>query len=122
MPRRLADAARITAIAGLLAVMTVASHRGGVPADLPEVALDWRILFHIERAAALLATVGLVVLVGWRALRGELPTKLGQVEYRVERASADSKAATEELENRVAALEAVIKASFEGRKSNGGRD
>jgi ABC-type phosphate transport system auxiliary subunit len=48
---------------------------------LPAIALGSRLLFHVERAAAILALVGVVVLVGWRGAHGEWPIKFGNVEY-----------------------------------------
>lgn len=54
-----------------------------VPGQLPNVAMGWVLLFHMERAAALLGVIGLVLLIGWRAVQGELPIKLGNLEYEV---------------------------------------
>ena len=49
-----------------------ASSLVGVPHDahgreaLPGVALDWRLLFHILRASAVVGAVGTVMLIAWR--------------------------------------------------------
>src|SRR5689334_22877313 len=48
---------------------------------LPDVALGWPLLLHLERAAAATAIVGVVSLVIWRAGRGEFPQRIGQIEY-----------------------------------------
>lgn len=76
-PQLARAAAILLAFAGLI----WASHRSGAPAPLPEIALGWALLFHMERAAAVLAVAGAVLLTGWRASRGELPVRLGQIEY-----------------------------------------
>jgi hypothetical protein len=77
-------------LAGLvLAAVTYASYKRGVPASgLPGAALGWRFLFHLERASVVLATAGIVLLVVWRALHGEFPIKFGNVEYAAKDAAA----------------------------------
>ena len=82
------------------------SHRAGVPKKLPGAAFDWRLLFHFERAAALLGTAGVVLLVGWRAVHGKFPIKLGQVEYAQEQAEATF-ALNEAQERRLKVLEVL---------------
>lgn len=63
------------------------SHRVGIPhdskgrADLPDAALDWRLLFHVERAAALIATAGAVLLIAWNGVHGDWPRKFANVEF-----------------------------------------
>ena len=49
--------------------------------DLPDVALGFPLLLHVERAAALLAVLGASALVTFRAANGELPTRFAQLEY-----------------------------------------
>lgn len=80
----------VVAVAGLVifGFAIVASHRAGLPtkadgtaAGLPGVALGWRLLFHVERASALVGAFGLVAVILWRAAHGELPLKVGQLEY-----------------------------------------
>ena len=83
------------------------SDRTGVPKSLPAAALDWRLLFHLERAAAVLAAIGVVLLVGWRALKGEFPFKFGQFEYAVKDTAAKSEAVAARLEKRIEFLEAL---------------
>lgn len=78
----------------------------GSPDGLPSVALGWRLLFHVARATALLAAIGGVLVVGWRATRGELPVKFGQVEYAREAAGAVARAAARQ-ERRIRVLEAL---------------
>jgi hypothetical protein len=48
---------------------------------LPTPALGWSTLFHLERALLLLALLGGALLVMWRATAGDLPRRLGHIEY-----------------------------------------
>lgn len=114
----------------MIAAAVYASHQAGLPlkgngkpADLPGVALGWRLLFHLERAAALVGTLGIIAVILWRAAHGDLPIKLGQLEYAKKeqaeelrattaqalRAARDAlvteKAARQALESRIDALE-----------------
>jgi len=95
------------AVVLVFAVATAASVSAGVPEDLPNVAMGWVLLFHMERAAALLGVIGLVLLIGWRAVQGELPIKLGNVEYEAKRAAADAEIVAEEQEHRIRILEVL---------------
>lgn len=71
----------------VFAAVVRASSRVGVPhdatahEDLPDIALGWRLLFHVLRASALLGAVGVVGVIAWRGSHGEWPVKVGQVEY-----------------------------------------
>ncbi len=89
----------VIAAAGVLAL----SFSAGTPAtgELPEVALGWPLLFRVERAGALAAILAGLVVVGWRASRGELPTRFANIEYRVEGTNATIR----ELQKQVAWLE-----------------
>jgi hypothetical protein len=84
----------------------------GVPQDrngadkLPAAALGWTLLFHVERATALLAATGVVLLVGWRATHGEFPVKFGQVEY-AQKTAAAAADATSAQERRLRVLEVL---------------
>src|SRR4051794_24314491 len=75
-------------------LVVYASDKVGVPHDahrrenLPDISLDWRLLFHVQRATALLAVVGTVGLIAWRGARGEWPIKFGNVEYAPKKAVA----------------------------------
>jgi len=91
----------------VFAIAVGASVGAGVPSELPNVAMGWVLLFHLERAAALLGVVGVVLLVGWRAVQGEFPVKLGNVEYEAKRAAADAELAAEEQEHRIRILEVL---------------
>ncbi len=55
----------------------------GTPKALPGVALGWGLVFHLERAAAAVGTVGAVLWVMWQSAHDEWPSKLGigSVEY-----------------------------------------
>ena len=87
-------------------LLTWASHKEGVPSKLPGAALGWTLLFHLERAAAILATAGVVLLVGWRAMHGEFPIKFGQVEYAQKQAEA-AVALNEVQERRLRVIEVL---------------
>ena len=68
--------------------------------------LGWTFLFHVERAAGLMAAVGIVLLIGWRAMHGEFPIKFGNIEY--EKRAADATAGTAaSQESRLRILEAL---------------
>lgn len=95
-------------IAGLVFAATVAaSYSEGTPTKLPGAALEWAFLFHLERAAAVLAAMGVVALVGWRALLGEFPIKFGQVEYPIKQAATRSEEIAEAHEERIRILESL---------------
>jgi hypothetical protein len=72
---------RVLVVVAVFGAFVYVSEQAGVPTKLPGAALGWSLLFHLERAAAVLATTGVVFLVGWRAMHGEFPIKFGQVEY-----------------------------------------
>jgi hypothetical protein len=67
--------------------LVVGSSLAGTPHDvhgaetLPGVALGWRLLFHIERASAVLGATGTALLIAWRGAHGEWPIKFGNLEY-----------------------------------------
>ena len=82
------------------------STQASVPDPLPGAALGWTLLFHIERAAAILGAIGIVLLIGWRALSKEFPIKFGNVEY-AEKAASEAEEASESLEQRIRWLEAA---------------
>lgn len=94
------------AFAGCLSASFVA----GTPDswDLPEVALGWPLLLHVERSAALLGLIALAVLVSWRASEGRLPVRLGQLEYAVEDAALETNEAIEGHARRIALLESIV--------------
>jgi hypothetical protein len=84
-----------------------ASERHGIPRTLPSPALGWPLLFHMERAIALLALTGSAALVLWRALKGEFPVRFGQLEYPAQESAETAKGVAEALERRVQMLEAL---------------
>lgn len=123
MSRGLNEAGRVATVLSVLGLVVWASHRSGAPSELPEVALGWTLLLHVERAAALLAAIGIVTLVGWRALQGDFPSRLGQIEFRIEKTAADALAVTEGLERRVRELELVTRKAGERQsEAAGGQD
>jgi hypothetical protein len=83
--------------AGILAVVVLAaivwSTLRGAPPTLPGTALGWAPLFYVERAGALLGALGIIVLIGWRALHGRFPIKFANIEY-----ADELKASTETAE------------------------
>jgi hypothetical protein len=82
----------------------------GTPSDLPPIAMGWSLLFHVERATALLAAISTVLLIGWRASRGDFPVRIGQVEYAVREAARDVALREDALEERLRRLEILMDA------------
>ena len=80
---------RLLFLAGalLFAVLVAGSSLAGTPHDahgaetLPGVALGWTLLFHIERASAVLGAAGVTLLIAWRGAHGEWPIKFANLEY-----------------------------------------
>ncbi len=98
-----AKAAMPALVFGLAFIGSVAY---GSPARLPGAALGWSLLLHVERASAVLAILGAVWLVGWRALHGRFPIKFGHVEYEDELAA--SAATVEAHERRLKLIEGYL--------------
>lgn len=94
---------RAVLIGSLTAIAIALSWNAGTPAaeDLPIVALGWPLLLHLERGAAVVAVLAVVAVVGWRASKGEMPTRFANIEYRVDGAT-DS---IDEIRTRLAWLE-----------------
>ena len=65
----------------MLASGVALSATQGTPDELPALSLEWGLLLHMERAALLIATTCAVLLIGFRALNGRFPMRLGQIEY-----------------------------------------
>lgn len=84
------------------------SLQAGMPAELPDVAMGWGLLLHVERATVLVAGLGAVFLIAWRASRGDFPIRFGQIEYAVRKAAEDAEATEEALERRVRTLEETL--------------
>ncbi len=53
----------------------------GTPSSMPEIALGSPLLLHVERAAGVLALLGMTLVITWRATRGQLPVRFANVEY-----------------------------------------
>jgi hypothetical protein len=62
-------------VTGAAIVAVTATTLAGAPARLPDIALDSTLLFHVERAVALLAGFLVVVVTITRAWAGELPAE-----------------------------------------------
>ncbi|HEV2997636.1 MAG TPA: hypothetical protein VGX16_00900 [Solirubrobacteraceae bacterium] len=74
----------------------------GTPEKLPGVALGLPLLLDLERSAAVLATIALVLIFAFLTSRGHLPTQFGNFAYpSIER--------QHDLEERVAALDRRLK-------------
>ena len=94
-------------VIAIFAGMVYASDRAGVPDSLPGAALGWVALFHVERAGAMLGAVGIVLLIGWRALSGEFPIKFGNLEYEVKEAASQAGEVADSHDRRIRALEVL---------------
>jgi hypothetical protein len=92
----------------VLAGALYASTRAAVPDPLPGVAMGWTALFHVERAGALLGAMGIVALIGWRALSGEFPIKFGNVEYAAKEAAAEAEEISVSQERRIRVMEVLM--------------
>lgn len=98
----------------LLVGAVLASSKVGVPHDrhgvekLPSIAMDWRLLFHTERASALLGTVGVMLLISWRGARGEWPVRFGNVEYAPKEAITITADAIEKQDRRLRIVESEL--------------
>jgi hypothetical protein len=86
------------------------SASASTPKDLPGASFGWAPLFYIERAGALLGAVGIVLLVGWRALHGRFPIRVGNIEYEELRASTKT---VESHEKRLRLLEDYLELADE---------
>jgi hypothetical protein len=98
---------RASSVAGLLAAVIYMSTQAAVPNLLPGVALGWEALFHVERAGAMLGAIGVVLVVAWRALAGEFPTRFGNVEYAPKDVTDEVEEASASQEHRLRALEEI---------------
>jgi hypothetical protein len=100
----------------LVVAAVLASSSAGVPHDLrgaeslPSAAMGWRLLFHVERAGALLGVGGITLLIAWRGSRGEWPVRFGNVEYAPKEAIAVTADALEKQDRRLRMLEAELRA------------
>ena len=112
----------------LFAALVIASSAVGVPKTLPGVALDWRLLFHIERATAALGAVGAVLLVLWQSAHNQWPSKLGiataTLEYnQAVGETADAirllREAVADQEGRISALQAQVAGQLPRASSTG---
>jgi hypothetical protein len=99
---------RLAAVAVLFGLVVYASDHAGLPEKLPGTAFGWNPLFHLLRAAALVGVLGTVLLVGYRAMRGEFPIKFGNIEYAVKQAADRAEEATEAQERRLQYIEAIL--------------
>lgn len=97
---------RALLVLAVFVAVALISDAQGVPDRLPGAALDWRLLFHVERAAALLGGIGVVLLIGWRATHGDFPIKFGQVEY-AQKAAGAAVEVVEAQESRIRVLEVL---------------
>lgn len=68
-------------IVGAYVMVALVSVLNGTPKKLPGVALGFPLLLHLERAGAVLAAIGAVLVVARLAWLGELPNQLGNIGY-----------------------------------------
>ncbi|MFN8151498.1 MAG: hypothetical protein U0R24_10300 [Solirubrobacterales bacterium] len=87
-----------------LALAMLSSLIAGTPRSLPEIALGSAPLLHVERAAAVLALLGMTLVIVWRASRGQLPIRFANVEYESE-VAAEHDDQIANLNQRVVVLE-----------------
>ncbi len=92
---------------GLFLVAVGASVMAEAPSadNLPEIALGWEPLLHVERAAAAVGIAGFAMLVVWRAGRGEFPIRFAQIEYETRSIATEMDQAIGLLELRIDELE-----------------
>ena len=102
---------RLAGVACLLLALA-ASGSVGPPseAQLPEIALGWPLLLHIERAAAAVGLVGFALLVIWRAGRGEFPLRFAQIEYEARSVATEMQRGAELLRTRADEIEEQMEA------------
>jgi hypothetical protein len=98
---------RVLLVVVVLGAAIAVSVASGTPKQLPGAAFDWKWLFHVERASALLGALAVVLLVGWRATHGEFPIKFGNVEYAVKDAAAEARQVSASQERRLRYLEVL---------------
>jgi hypothetical protein len=101
----------VVAVAGAV----FASERFGTPTHLPGIALGWPLLLHLERGAALVATVGVIGLVLWRGAHNEWPESIGNfLKYAPKAAVQETAEAFAEQEERFAIIEELLGVSRPG--------
>lgn len=106
--RKRQEVGRIGLVLALFGLVVLGSYWHGTPVPLPDVALGWALLLHVERALVLVGAMGAVVLVGWRAMRGDLPIRVGQIEYEAEKALTEAQAVEATHERRLRIVEALL--------------
>jgi hypothetical protein len=94
-------------VALLFATAIYLSTQAAVPDVLPGIALGWKALFHVERAGAILGAMGGVLLIAWRALSGEFPTRFGNIEYAPKDVTDEVEEVSASQERRLRALEEI---------------
>jgi hypothetical protein len=109
----------LAAVVALFGAAVWLSYAHGAPAALPGAALGWDLLLHVERASVLLGTVGVVLLVGWRALQGEFPIRFGNVEYAAKSATVELDETSEDFDERISLLEDSFERHWGSRSEKG---
>ena len=96
--------AKATGIAAVMAAAVGASVAGQPPAGpIPDVALGWEPLLHLERGVALLLISGTGFLLLWRATQGRFPIRFGNFfEFEAtEKRSTEEREALEGLQDQL---------------------
>lgn len=99
---------RIATVVAVLGGACLASAAHGVPDHLPAGSLGWPLLLHVERAAAVLGLLATVLLVGLRAVNGQLPVRVGHIEYPMSDVDARTKTALAGQDARLRIVENVL--------------
>jgi len=108
----------LVVVPGIYVAGLVASVLYGTSAKLPGVALGFPVLFHLERAGAVLAVVSGVAIFAYMTSLGHLPSQFGNVigysiadrQNDIQRLTAELK---QKIEHRLAPLEQGTRASDE---------
>ena len=103
--------ARAICVGAMLVAAVSVSVAGGPPhPPLPEVALGWSVLLHLERGVALLLIGGTAFLLLWRATQGRFPIRFGDFfEFEAtERHSVEARESLEGLQEQVHSLRDLL--------------
>lgn len=72
------------------------------------MAFGWVLLLHVERALLLLGLMGFASIVLWRATGGDLPQRVGNIEYEPRRVDNEMWDALSRLDEHICSVEAGL--------------